>query len=328
LTGPEDDFTVRWNGMNMCHHAVANGNLSLLRALAERDVELDVQSDGGFTPLAAAIKTCQFPLVRFLLEHFRAQGREQDVVRDLTEKPTKNEIGQPFSLMFCVIQYQPPKGLSDRTKRDMVAFLVQELGMDIWIEGPFIYHSTTYGRDWRTVEDRVKEDHTFLPLHAAAISGNQPLLDFFFTECGMPVDTCTARSHLTALHFLALSEKDEKEILPIVKWLVGKKGADANCQSGESTAATIAFTTGKADVCQYLLAQGKRQAARKRKEEEEERKKAAAAATMVTRMRETEESIAALLLELEAEEDAAAANKKETKGEKENDDKKKNKKKK
>ena len=73
----------------------------------------------------------------------------------------------------------------------------------------------------------------------------------------MSVDTHTPLSHYTALHFLALSPWSEREILPVVTWLVGMKGADATCQDHKGrTAAQVAFDSGKINMQYYLLRQG------------------------------------------------------------------------
>jgi len=137
----------------------------------------------------------------------------------------------------------------------------------------------------------------------AACEGTKPLLDFFLTECKMPVNTRTPDLQLTALHCLAASERKETDLLPIVIWLVEEKGADVMYRDTKGyTAARVAAITKKTSVQRYLQAQeaGK-------KEQEESREKAAAAAAAVLQMQQTEEALAALLLELEEEEQAAAA---------------------
>lgn len=149
--------------------------------------------------------------------------------------------------------------------------------------------------------DRV----ALLPLHIATLEGNQPVIDFFLTECGMPVDTCTSDMQFTALHFLALSDQHESRALPIATWLVEEKGADATIRSTlGSTAAETAVTLDKARLHRYLKAQERRQATVKAAAAEGE--KAVAAQAMATRMQDAEEAMEALLLELEAEEEAAA----------------------
>ena len=113
LTGADDDLNLRWTGMHMCHHTVKNENVSFFKALVERGVDLDVRSDGGYTPLAAAIKMCHMPPVRLLLGYFQAQRRErEDVVRDLTERLPTNDRKEPFPLIFCLIQHRPSKANS------------------------------------------------------------------------------------------------------------------------------------------------------------------------------------------------------------------------
>lgn len=68
----------------------------------------------------------------------------------------------------------------------MVALLVQEGGADIW------------------EELRIHAD-AFLPLHAAAIMGARPVVDFFLTECGMSINACSSTRQYTVMHQLARS---------------------------------------------------------------------------------------------------------------------------
>ena len=132
----------------------------------------------------------------------------------------------------------------------MVKFLVEEAGEDIKTEA---YMTTP--RDVSPLR--------FLPLHAAAAAANRPVLDFFLTECGMPVDTPTPEWHLTALHILASLKRTEMDLLPIVTWLVEEKGADVTCVNKQGyMAAQMARDTGNMRLHQYLKEQEKRQAAR------------------------------------------------------------------
>ena len=134
------------------------------------------------------------------------------------------------------------------------------------------------------------------------------MLDFFLTECGMPVNIPTPEWRLTALHLLVSLKRTETEVFPIVTWLVEEKGADVTCVNKRGyMPAQMARVTGKLRLHNYLQAREKTQAARKAKEnkkEEERKMKAAESATMARRLREAEEGMAALLLELEAEEEA------------------------
>lgn len=158
-----------------------------------------------------------------------------------------------------------------------------------------------------------KPPYKFLPLHMAACEGVKSVVDFFLTECGMPVDTRVSDLQLTALHCLALSWRDDAHILPIVTWLVQEKGADVMCRDKKGyTAARLAGIKKKTSVQHYLQAQEKQQAARVK----EEREKAAAATEMATRMQAAEVAMAELFLELEEEEEAAAAAGSKMKGEK------------
>lgn len=316
LTGAEDDLSVFVGGANLCMRAAALSQLTFFNALVKRGVNLDVRTEGDVTPLAIAIKACRIPFVLFLIEYLQnARGcTKKDVLRMLTEQPTLNDHGGICPPIFPVLQYFPSERIiSDETRRRMVVFLVEELGMDIWTEAPFTYKDARVICDGKLV---ITERQTLLALHSAASQGNQPVLDYFLTECGMPVDTCIAGSRFTVLHILATSEmRDEEKLLQVVRWLVGKKGADATCRDhrGE-TAATIAFNQGKILMHRYLKAEEARQKAKMARERESERRKAADTTAMVTRMQEAEESMAALLLELEAEEEAAEASKKKKKG--------------
>ena len=184
--------------------------------------------------------------------------------------------------------------------RAMVAFLVREAGADIWAEGHMEY--VTIGS-----QHSGRRKHILFPLHTAAHCGIQQVLDFFFTECNMPVNTRSSVSQLTALHLLAMSPREEAHLLRIVTWLVQEKGADALCvNAAGATAAQTALFAGKKRICQYLQAQEQRQAARKNEER-------AAAAAVASRMQATEKAMAELFLELEEEEKAAAATASKTK---------------
>jgi hypothetical protein len=189
----------------------------------------------------------------------------------------------------------------------MVVYFVEEGGADIWATAYTHYDAlrTIYGSDYHDAQARRRSTvwrPAVLPLHMAACEGNKYLLEYFLTECKMPVNTRTPDLQLTALHCLAASERNETDLLPIVTWLVEEKGADVMCRDKKGyTAARLAAIRKKTSVHRYLQAQEA-----EKKEQEERREKAAAAAAAV-QMQQTEEALAALLLELEEEEQAAAA---------------------
>jgi len=103
----------------------------------------------------------------------------------------------------------------------MVAFLVQEGGLDIWTGVRVPYQSGRFEVDADGNRTRMKL-YTLLPLHSAALTANRPDL----TECGMPVNTCAIDSGFTPLHSLVMSTRNEMETLPVIQWLVEQKGAD------------------------------------------------------------------------------------------------------
>lgn len=307
-TGAEEDLGGCWsNGSNMCHHAAASGNLAFLKALVQRGVEFALTNVLQMTLLSTAVLYSRVPAVRFLLEQYRARGREQqDVMRELMEQTPLDEFGHPLSVMFQVIRTPSIDGkIPDQEKLDMVQFLVQEAGANIRATAHIIIDDRSNRGVFPTLG-------SFSTLHAAAMEGNQVLLDFFPSQCGMAVDTRSPESHLTPLHFLIMCKnRPETELLPVVRWLVGTKGADVTCRATNgATAARLALVRGKTRIYEYLQAQG-RQLTRSARRKEEEWKKATTAATMAARMQETEAAMAALLVELEAEEEAAAAKKKE-----------------
>lgn len=183
-------------GINLLHHSARGGALALAEALVQRGVDLDKRHDAGMTPLESAIRWSRMPVVCFLLEEYRARGRDpQEVLRGLVRRPPLNERrGEPYPLLFLTIEAFPGtifNPISNEDKRDMMKLLVQEAGANIWDEA-------------RMVAPKA-DDHVgilFLPLHDAAWNVNRPLLEFFLTECKMPVDIPTSDWHLTPLHFL------------------------------------------------------------------------------------------------------------------------------
>ena len=94
----------------MCHYAATNENMAFLRALVGRGVDFNGRCDEDYTPLAMAIRMCRIPVVSFLLEQFRARGREaEDVIRELVERPPLTPKGHRFPLIFCAVQQTPLK---------------------------------------------------------------------------------------------------------------------------------------------------------------------------------------------------------------------------
>lgn len=271
----------------------------------QRGVDFDLRNERGVTPLAYAIRWSRMPLVRFLLEQYRARGRdEKEMLRDLLN-------GLPYNLILAVISESTTHKfpIPEEDRRATLAFLVREAGANIWAE-ILIPHSPC----------------PCLPIHAAAYMGSQTLIDFFLTDCGMPIDACTSTAYFTVLDYLALAERTpETEILRIMRWLVEEKGANVMPSStvGQS-AARMAFNLGKLRMYEYLQAQEKQQTIRKamekekqeaeRKKLDEAKKKAAESAAQI---RAAEEAMSALLLELEeedaAEKQAAASKKKNAK---------------
>lgn len=222
LTGPEDDLTGSWlNGLTLMHFAVMGGNLSFLQALVQRGVEFDVRNGRMMPPVHFAVTMCRLPVLHFWLAQYRARGREQqDVLREVEGWPNAGGPRQP--LLFRIVSLEEDKlfHIRDEERRAMATFLVREAAADIWAEGR-IQH--------RVADDELTKNDILFPLHLAALSGNQPLLDFFLTECGMPIDTRTRGLQLAALHLLAMSPREEVHLLPIMKWLVEEKGADMTC---------------------------------------------------------------------------------------------------
>jgi len=243
------------------------------------------------------------------------------VLREMQERGMRDGKGVPTPLLFFAIRhFTDIVEVPDEARRAMVAFLVEEGGADIW--AMVLTKIILWDFPTGTIMEPGDEGYNFLALHSAASMGNKPVLDYFITECGMPVDTCTPESVITPLHLLVLSNREETELLPIVEWLVEEKGADVTLQSKEgkeSTPADLAFYAGRARLRHYLQGQETQQAARKeqarKKQEEGERKKAAAA---MVALEEMEKAMEELYLELEEEEKAAAAaggnKKKEGKG--------------
>jgi ankyrin repeat protein len=317
LIGPEEDLGRRYReGNTLLHYAGANGNLAFIKALVQRGVDLDASNDAGIRPLDFAVR---------LIEQYQAQG--QDKLRELVDTPSLDQCDNSSPVLFLPIrQVMLPTQQSlkldntDEERRDMVAYFVQEGGADILAEAPVYYvdlwsiYDGYHNNGFFGVAPS-KPPYKFLPLHMAACEGVKSVLDFFLTECGMPVDTRVSDLQLTALHCLALSWRDDAHLLPIVTWLVEEKGADVMCRDKKGhTAARLAAIRKKTSVQRYLQAQ-------------EEREKEAAAAAAVLQMQKSEEAMAALLLELEEEEQAAAAAGSKTKDGKTSSGKKKEKKK-
>lgn len=296
LTSAEGDLSRLWEKANhygIAHFPAGHGQLFFPRALMDCGVDIDLRNARCYTPLCFAVSTCRMPVIRFLLEQFRSRGKEeQDVWRDLIERLPLGLTLDPSPLIFCAIRHNSlgKQIITHEAKLAMVKYLVKDVGVDIWAEAQFSY---TDGEDIdHCTGHAVTRRHVLLPLHAAAIEGNQAVLDFFLTEYRMAVNTCTPLSHFTALHFLALSTQSETELLPVVAWLVDKKGADATCRDHKGrTAAKLASRSDKPEMEHYLQRQEARQAVRKVKDKEEARKKAAAAATMAARMKEAEEEM-------------------------------------
>jgi len=81
----------------LCQLAAMRGNMTFLRALVERGADFDVSDDGAFTALYVAVKYCNLPMVRFLLEQYKGRGREApDVLRDVAERAAKGERTSPI----------------------------------------------------------------------------------------------------------------------------------------------------------------------------------------------------------------------------------------
>ena len=160
----------------------------------QRGVDLDVRNDRDFVPLGLAIGACNMPAVRFLLDQYRARGRkEQDVLRELIERPPLDKSGDTNPLIHGVIR----QNVDPIARRAMVKLLVQEARADIWAE-----------KSQKMVMKRNNTRTyacTFMPVHAAAHVGLQPVIDFFLTECGMPVDTRTSDMKFTVLQWLTMS---------------------------------------------------------------------------------------------------------------------------
>lgn len=283
------------------------GNMSFLRALADRSVDIDVRNDQGYTPLALAVRECCMPAVRFLLEQYQARGRkEEDVLRELIDRPPTIESGDPHLLIQGLIMQTPGPGVSEEDKCVMVKLLV-EAGADLWSETKLEFVEELKVNDNHSDGgNRTFGSFILMPLHAAAYDGIQPVIDFFLTECGMPVDTCTSDMRFTSLHLLAMSLQDEMKLLPILRWLVEDMGADATFQStGGNTAAELVSMMGHTRLQHYLEAQETRQAQAK-----EEGEKAVVAAAMTTPVEGSGEATAELDLDLEAEDATAAADNK------------------
>jgi len=186
LIGPQEDLSGSWcKGFTMMHFAAMSGNLPFLQALVRRGVDFDVRLDAGITPLEIAMLFCRLPVVRFLLEQYRVRGREKrDMLRKVEDRLPVDASGGRQSLLFRIIPQQKKSkfDIKDEDKRAMVAFLVREAGADIWAEGHMEY--VTIGG-----QHSGRRKHILFPLHTAAHYGIQQVLDFFLTECNMPVNT-------------------------------------------------------------------------------------------------------------------------------------------
>lgn len=99
----------------------------------------------------------------------------------------------------------------------MVAFLVEEGGADIWAKERET-NLVMEADDGEVLGPApVAEFDTNFPLHVAASECNRRVIDYFLTECGMPVDTCTLESRHTPLLLAALSDQDEMKALSFAK---------------------------------------------------------------------------------------------------------------
>lgn len=87
------------------------------------------------------------------------------------------------------------------------------------------------------------------PLHLPILSLNIPILDFYLTECEMPVDTRAGRLGSTILQMACMMRcAKEADILRIVKWLVETQKAG----TGREAAASMASQNGMGKVAAYL----------------------------------------------------------------------------
>ena len=148
-------------------------------------------------------------------------------------RPSVNYDGMPWPMIFHPMHNYRLECNTHEEHRDMVVFLVQKAGANVWVSMQQQYAVQSEGPDagityavtsqalppsapdehhrlvqWScstSVGDLTVRLHTILPLHDAAYAGAQSLLNFYLTECHMPVDTRTPDTQLTVLHCLARS---------------------------------------------------------------------------------------------------------------------------
>lgn len=130
LTGPEEDLGGRWlDGNTMCHYAAKREKMSFLKDLVDRGVDFDVRNDHGYNPLGFAIRECRMAAVRFLLELYLARGRtQQDVLRQLIERPPQTDCGKPQPLTGEILRQQCDRTVSEEAKRSLMAFSFKRRG--------------------------------------------------------------------------------------------------------------------------------------------------------------------------------------------------------
>lgn len=73
-------------------------------------------------------------VVRFLLRLYQARGRdEQDVLQELVARPSLKDGGEPWPVLFHPMHNYSFENNSREKHRDIVAFLVQEAGANVWV---------------------------------------------------------------------------------------------------------------------------------------------------------------------------------------------------
>jgi ankyrin repeat protein len=212
------------NETSPLHLAAEAGMLRLAWQLVlQHGLDIDYVSGLEVTPICSAAMYAQLPVVEFFLQLYRARGRFEEVLERVSPK-----IPRPL-LHYCC---QPRGPASDEARKAIARMLVRQ-GVDVW-----------------AVDTRLGRGVTMTALQEAAIWHNLPLVEFFITECKMPVNMGTTNSGTPLMNVCRINSRDAGKL---VKVLVEKLGADPTLRDYRGLAPVdFAVESGTTEAHKYV----------------------------------------------------------------------------
>jgi len=218
---PNQELNCPETKASALHLAAHAGMLRLARQLVQRHgLNFDTLDKHGYIPIVTVVALAHLPIVEFLLEQCRGRSRLEKVL----EKACRGN-GMPLLSYCCVKDYYP----SEEARVAVARAAVTRWGADIWAIEP-----TTNAT----------------ALQVAAICHDLALVDFFITECKIPVKIGEEYSGTPLRN---ACRRVSSNAFKMVKCLVENLGADPTLRDGDGlTSAGIASQKGMPEVQEYL----------------------------------------------------------------------------